>query len=572
MLETDVLVIGCGPSGLTATVALARQGTNVLAVTKHSQLAPTPRAHVTNQRSFEILRDFGIEAQALACATPYSHMPDQIFLHSLVGEEFGRIRGLGSERVHHHNASPCELADLPQHLLEPILFNASKTLGADVRFDTELEFFTQDEAGVTAHLHDRRSGEPLSVRARYMIGADGGRSVVAATLGLPFEGPGRIGASLNIVFDCDLASYVAHRPGVLYFLVRGAQDSGGPGLGFLRCVKPWTSWMLTIGYAAGQETPSITATEAVDAIRDFLGVGGLECRVAAIDPWPMNLLYATRYHQGRVFCMGDAVHRHVPSNGLGSNTGMQDAYNLAWKLDLVLKGKAHASLLDSYSEERVPVARQVLKRVTKSLESYAPILDTLGSTHTDRAELTADTPGGVMRRAALRASIHQKIYEYQTRGIELNQFYRSRAILDEGQQPPNSDLDAELFHLPTTAPGAHLPHAWVQRDGHSLSTVDLIGKGRFTLLTGIGGDAWFAAANAVTARFGVDIVAFAIGPGRAITDLYFEWAERREIAEDGCLLVRPDGHVAWRCHSLAADAAGTLTEVLASVLGFKQQH
>jgi 2,4-dichlorophenol 6-monooxygenase len=558
LVDTDVLVAGCGPAGLTASLALARQGVRVFAVTKHHQLAPTPRAHVTNQRTFEILRDFGLEAKAIALATSYARMPDQIFMRSLVGPEFGRVKGLGVDDDYNRRASPCAIADLPQNLFEPVLFHAALRHGARVRFSTELLSFTQDEVGVTAILHDRVTEERTTVRARYLIGADGARSSIAAALELPFEGQGRVGGSLNILFEGDLAEYVSHRPGLLYFLVRTAEDAGGAGLGILRCIKPWTSWLMIKGYAPGQETPRLSPAEAADVVRDYLGVPRLKLRVTGVDPWDLNSLCATIYHRGRVFCMGDAVHRNAPSNGLGSNTAIQDAYNLAWKLALVLKGKASSSLLDSYSVERVPIGQQVVTRATKSLESYGPILDAIGM------------PAGFMQREALRHSLRNKVYEYQARGIELNQFYRSPAIVDEGQQLPESALDPELFYLPTSCPGARVPHAWVQREGHTLSTLDLVGQGRFTVLTGIGGEVWAAAAALAASLFGMEIAAVAIGPGCAITDLYFEWAERREVAEDGCLLVRPDGYIAWRCQSAdVVHPEEKLGEVLAIILGFE---
>jgi len=252
---------------------------------------------------------------------------------------------------------------------------------------------------------------------------------------------------------------------------------------------------------------------------------------------------------------------------------MQDAYNLGWKLAFVLRDKAGAGLLESYSQERVPVGQQFVARATKSMQSHRPLLEAIGLSDPklsrdegDLAAISADSSDGAARRRGIQESMRAKVYELRARGLELNQLYRSVAVIDEEQQPKDTERDLELFARATTCPGAHVPHAWVQRSGHEVSTIDLVGQGRFTLLTGIGGEDWISAAHAVGERFGLTLAAIKIGTGCEVTDLHHEWAERREIEENGCLLVRPDAHIAWRRMSTDTDPEGALTDAIAQIL------
>jgi 2,4-dichlorophenol 6-monooxygenase len=275
--------------------------------------------------------------------------------------------------------------------------------------------------------------------------------------------------------------------------------------------------------------------------------------------------------------MGDAAHRHPPSNGLGSNTSIQDSFNLAWKLAAVVKGQATPALLDSYSKERAPIAKQIVTRANQSIGEFGPIFGALGMTGgTDVAKIQASmdarcdaTPEAEQQRAAIRAAIAFKKYEFDAHGVEMNQRYTSGAVVTDGQVEPAFQLDSELHYQPTTWPGARLPHVWVfeKETGRKLSTLDLCGHGRFTVLTGIGGEAWVEAAEAVGKEIGLTIASHLIGPRRKITDHSGDWARASEISDAGCLLIRPDHHVAWRAAEITPDPKADLTRVLRSLLG-----
>jgi 2,4-dichlorophenol 6-monooxygenase len=465
------------------------------------------------------------------------------------------------------------MCDMPQHLMEPILFGNACARGTRARFDTEYLSLTQDAEGVTATVRDRLSGKEYQIRAKYLIGADGGRSKVAEDIGLPMEGRMGVAGSMNIVFKADLSRYVAHRPSVLYWVLQPGSNIGGIGMGLVRMVRPWNEWLIVWGYDINQPPPAVDDAVATEVAHKLIGDSSIPIEVTSTSVWTVNHMFATRYAEGRVFCMGDAVHRHPPSNGLGSNTSIQDAYNLAWKLALVLKGQADPSLLDSYDAERAPIGRQIVTRANQSIEEFGPIFGALGLLD-DRgfAQMRANmearkaaTPEAAEQREALRRAIAFKDYEFNAHGVEMNQRYRSAAVVPDGTPEPEWQRDRELYYHPTTWPGARLPHVWLGNAGRQVSTLDLAGKGRFSLFTGVNGVAWAQAATDAAERTGVPVEVFVIGPGQAYEDLFGDWATAREVGESGCVLVRPDMHVAWR----AQDASRTvgLSEALLRVLG-----
>ena len=479
VLETDVLVVGTGPAGASAALFLATYGTRVMVVTKYGRLADSPRAHITNQRTMEALRDMGLEDALLREATPWDSMGNTTFCTSLAGEELGRIPSWGTDtarRARYELQSPCPMVDAPQTITEPILVQAAQERGATVRFDTEYVDHVQDADGVTTTVRDRLTGATYRVRSRYLVGADGARSRVAEHLDLPYEGPGAVGGSLSIVFEADLSRFVAHRPSVLYWMLQPGAEREGVGLGVLRMIKPWTEWMVMWGYEVAAGPPELTDEFVRELAVNLVGTDDLEMRVKSASPWTVNHHYATTLARGRVFCVGDAVHRHPPTNGLGSNTSIQDSYNLAWKLAHVVAGTADPALLDSYDAERAPVARQIVERANQSIADTGRILAALELEDTsDPARLEAQlelrkAPGedGERVRAALREAIAFKQYEFDAHGVEHNHRYASGAVLPDGT--PESSISRRSAHVPygssTSRPG---PIATVVRSSPSSS-------------------------------------------------------------------------------------------------------
>jgi 2,4-dichlorophenol 6-monooxygenase len=253
---------------------------------------------------------------------------------------------------------------------------------------------------------------------------------------------------------------------------------------------------------------------------------------------------------------------------------MQDAFNLAWKLAFVIKGHAEPALLDTYSDERVPVGRQIVARANQSRKDYAGIREALAIDESDDplaamlAKITSPTEDGVAAREALYAGLELKNTEFNAQGVELNQRYSSTAVIaDPVAGEEHWQRDRELYLQATTRPGAKIPHAWlVNEHGLRVSTLDVTGHGKFSLVTGLAGTAWADAAATLDADYLRTVV---IGRPE-YTDADGEWHAQREIHEAGALLVRPDGYIAWRQSAAVRDvdeARRQLIATLDAVLG-----
>lgn len=556
-IEVPVLIVGAGPTGLTATCLLRQQGIETLTITRYPGTANSPRAHITNQRTMEVFRDLGIEDRVRAAATPNELMGSNVWATSFAGTEIARLETWGSgveRRSDYDRASPSAMCNIPQHIMEPILLDAARERGANFLFNTELLSMEQDEGAVRALMRDRISGEEFTVVSQYAIGGDGDNSVVCKSIGFPVEGQMGLGAAINVWLEADLTKYTAHRPGTLYWMTQPGNDYW-VGSGTWICVRPFTEWVLLFMYDPAAGEPDLSEAALMERARSTIGDPEVALKIKAVSKWTINQVCAKTMNKGRVLIAGNAAHRHPPANGLGTNTCVQDGFNLAWKLALVLQGKAGPALLDTYTHERQPVGEQVVKRAMKSVRDMLPISRALGfEAGQDEAagwanveELFSNTPRGRQRREALSEAVELQNYQFNCHGVELGQVYESAAVVPDGTVRPWPTRDPELYHQPMTFPGASLPHAWLQRGRERLSTLDLVGKGRFTLLTGVGGEAWRSAAARVAEQLGLDLDVVSIGgPNCDAQDVYGHWANLSAIGDSGGLLVRPDRHVAWR--------------------------
>jgi 2,4-dichlorophenol 6-monooxygenase len=579
-ITTDVLIVGTGPAGSACAALLSTYGIDNMVVNYYRWLANTPRAHITNLRTMEVLRDLGreVEQEAYLHATDQDLMGGTVFCESLTGEEIGRVPSWGLHplsRAERQLSSPARMNDLPQTFMEPLLFKTACSRGTEARMSTEYVSHTQTKEGVTTICRDRLSGEEFTVRSKYLVGADGGNSKVAKNAGLPFEGQMGLRGSMNIWFRADLSEFVAHRPAVLYPIMQPGAEVGGIGMGLIRMVRPWNEWLIVWGYDINEPAPVVDQERATTIARQLVGKPDLEIELLGANTWTVNNMYATRMHDGRVFCMGDATHRHPPSGGLGSNTSIQDAFNLAWKIAAVIKGQAGAGLLDTYTAERAPIAKQVVTRANQSIAEFAPLYGALGIDQSTDAEVmqanmharSQTTKAAEQQREAIREALAFKRYELDAHGVEMNQRYLSSAVVTDGQAEPAFSRDPELYYEATTWPGSRLPHAWIfDSRGRQHSTLDLAGHGRFALFTGLGGEAWVEAAAMVGEELGLKVDVHVIGPRQRYADHTGDWARVRQISDSGCVLARPDHHVAWRSLTLPNDPAAELRRVMRHVL------
>lgn len=574
-VTVDVLVIGAGPAGLTASLALARDGVVALTVTKYPGTANGPRAHITNQRTMEVLRDLGVEERVRAVAVPNEFMGHNVWATSFAGQEIARLMawGAGVERNHEYQkASPSEMCNIPQHILEPELRDAALEQGADLRFSCEMVGIRQDEHGVDVVVQDRDTGVREWVRAKYVIAADGGRSRAAESLGFPFRGESNLGAAVSAWIEADLTKYTEHRPGTLYWMTQPGNDYW-VGSGTWICVKPWTEWVLLFMYDPADGEPDLSEEALRARARTTIGDPAVDIRIKSVGTWQINHMVAEQYSIGRVFLAGDAAHRHPPANGLGTNTSIQDVYNLCWKLKMVLKGAAGPELLETYHQERQPIGEQVVDRAMKSVADMLPISKAIGVEPGQSAEegwariehLFSSQEGAAERRRELAEAVELQNYQFNALGVEIDHRYQQGALVDNGEPWDEGTVDPELHHRPTTHAGARLPHAWVEYNRSRVSTLD-IGASGFRLLTGRNGQAWIEAALNAGTTVGVDVPVFQIGRSCDYDDVYLSWEKVREVGDSGAILVRPDGHVAWRAHQMPANPTAELTGALAATL------
>ena len=429
-----------------------------------------------------------------------------------------------------------------QDVFEPIFRCGAEATGlSELRFGHEVVRVDAHDDRVVVDVHEPASGRRYRAEAEYLLAADGAASGIREQLAIALDGPRGLGHFVNVYFRADLDRWVAARPALLFWV------ASGDVRGVFQPLDARGRWLCQIAYDGSPSTlEGFTAERCIAWIRAAVGDSDATPEILSIGNWTLNGVVARELVRGRVLLVGDAAHQLPPIGGFGVNTGIQGVHNLVWKLALVRAGVAGPALLSTYEAERRAVARY---NVERSLENARMV-----------QQINAAAEGrSLSPKAAVAASRRYGNFL----GMELGFRYESAAIIPDGSEPDRVS-DEVIDYVPSARPGKRAPHAWIERDGEWLSTLDLFGP-QFTVVAGRDGRSWIEAAAAARARLGVPLVAYASGADFADASGRFE--ERYGIGDAGAVLVRPDGHVAFRSRSPADGLDETLRRILARVGG-----
>ncbi|MFD6891234.1 FAD-dependent oxidoreductase [Streptomyces sp. NPDC059957] len=537
-VRVPVLVVGGSLVGLSTSLFLSRHGIRHLVVEKHAGTSDHPRGRGINARTMELFRVAGAEGAIRQAASALENNMGILQTESLLGGDHKWLVKAIDPAGALSKFSPTGWCVCSQNNIEPILAAQSRAQGADVRFSTELMSFDQDETGVNALVKDRETGEHITVRADFLIAADGPRSPVREQLRIPQTGSGELFHNVSVTFRSRRLVEVL---GDLRFIVCYLMKPGADGA--LLPVDNDTQWVFHLPWHPdqGETLEDFTEERCREQIRAAIGVPDLDVEIGGKAPWHAAERIAEQYSSGRVFLAGDAAHEMSPTGAFGSNTGIQDAHNLAWKIAAVLDGSAGRELLETYGAERHPVAVATAQRASaRSAE------------HSHPGYAPPPTMGGGPGSGVLTTAM---AYAYPSGAFVGGA--PDRPVIPEGMRMKGD-------------PGTRAPHMWLTRaDGERVSTVDLYERA-FVLLCGAGSP-WREAAERVAERLSVKLDAYAIGSaGAPGADLVQEegsdWSEVHAMSAQGAVLVRPDGFVAWRSQGPVVDAEAALSEALSTVL------
>lgn len=559
MRSPDVLIVGAGPTGLMASLLLEQQGVSTRLIERRPSPQRAPAAHAVNARTLEICRAAGVDmAQLAEQAADPAEARFVYWVTRLGGRVLARLP-YEQQDDDQLAVTPTPLRNLSQNRFEPLLVDAlERCTGRTPEWCVEWVSSTEDERGVRTLARELGSGREHEIRSRWVIAADGAGSPVRKSLGIDVIGPARLQSFIMIHLRAKMRGIAEVPPGLLFFV---CDPRSGGGAFVVHDLDREAVFMLPYDpdtESAADYDPARCRAIVCAALED----PRLDFEVETVSAWSMTAQVAERYRAGRIFLAGDAAHRFPPTGGLGLNSGVQDAHNLAWKLAAVARGWAPPRLLESYESERKPVARtnadQSLRNAMKLFQVIAAlgITDASDESRKRMEEILADDESA----AKVRAVIEDQAEHFDMPGLQLGFRYEEGALLREpSDRPP--PLRVRRF-APSGCPGARLPHVWLGGRTGGESLLDRVPLDAFLLVAGPEGGAWLDA---------LDHIESPPAQGLLLTRERLPelegWLEQAGIERSGVLLVRPDQHVAWRSPTLPETPAEALRRAFAAVLG-----
>ncbi|PES72139.1 FAD-binding monooxygenase [Bacillus cereus] len=529
-----VLIVGGGLSGLASALFLAKHNINYLLLERHQSTAIHPKAGGITFRTMELFRELGLEQRIRLAGKALENCRGRIAVHTIAEadkEELAQMRATqygNDEKLLQkiEEISPSKQTACYQITLEEMMLQEARTLGGELSFYHELVSYEQNEHGVIAMIRNRETEEESIIHCDYVIAADGAKSKIREQLGISTEGRGTIGGYyMNIYFEADLSEFI-QGDAFGFTMVLHPEV-----LGALIPVDNERRWIYHVSYdpLKGERPEDFTIERCKQIIRTAIGSTNVGPEIVSVLPWEATESTATKFQDNRIFLVGDSAHIMPPTGGFGSNTGIQDAHNLAWKLAAVIKGKAKPKLLETYHEERYPVAK-----------------------------LTTDYASSLLFRAANREE--GSLNNMDGLAVTVGYHYCSEAIVDDSATSHRMDI-VEL----NGRPGTRAPHFCGTYDGKEISILDLLGND-FVLLIGAENRAWADCAQDVSAELGINIKVYRVGLTGDFIAQENVFRELYGLENEGAVVIRPDSFIAWRSAKGTANLRTVLNEVMNHLL------
>lgn len=500
MPTIPVIIIGAGPVGLSASIALSRQGIRNIVIEKHPSTSIHPKARGVNVRTMELCRLWGAEQQIRQ-----SELPATARRFLWMNHVKGEIQGDVSFITEQEEISPTEPCLLSQDIFELELLACLKTQkNSQVYFNTRVNNIEQDDQFVYCELENLIDNTRTKIHCQYLIAADGANSFVRKKLNISMDGIPLLGTHVSVYCETDLSPWLSDKP----FAVMAFTDKEQMGQ-VMMAVDLKRRWIFSKRVADANEI--LTKEAGIQLVRATVDEPELAVNVINISKWEMAALNAQQYRHGRIFLCGDAAHRIPPTGGMGMNTGIGDAHNLAWKIAYVIQGYADQTLLDSYEQERKPLAQTTI----------------------DWSLINANRLRTIFQ--SLIDGNHNAFYE----GLKEQAKHINHIGLDIGFiYAESQEFDPNTYQCKAIV-GMRAPHCWLSYNNHTISTIDLFEK-NYVLLAG---------ENCMVEKLKLPIPEIypktTLVIGKDVHALNQDFYACYQLTKEQAVLVRPDGHIAW---------------------------